>query len=180
MTIGFVFICLIICTICKCLMFKRRNIRWWYAIIPGLDKYTIGKLVQNKKLAIANCISYLVYMIVYITNFFYNIWIIANYSVDAKIPEDIQEQSVVNVALPKNIATSIYVINYAIIIIGLITLILWCMMMWKFTVMHKKNTWWILLWALMPVIPYIYFTASSDFVSKDGKLYTLKKVEITE
>jgi hypothetical protein len=32
----------------------------------------------------------------------------------------------------------------------------------------------------MPVIPYIYFTASSDFVSKDGKLYTLKKVEITE
>ena len=51
--------------------------------------------------------------------------------------------------------------------------------MWKFTIQQNRNPWWIMLWAIIPVIPYIVFANSSNVVI-DGKKYVFKKVEVEE
>ncbi len=180
MTIGAVFILTIICAVCRAIMFYKRGIPVKQAFIPGFNKYKLGKSVGCKKLAIANGISHVVFWLYFAFCFGYEIWIMQTYAYAITLPSSEGEFSTVEVQVPTTIGTIAVATKYVLIAFALITLVLWCMMMWQFTMKHKKNPWWIILWAVIPVIPYIYFTAINDFVATDGKRYTVQKVEIKE
>lgn len=180
MELGTIMLLSFICAICRSIIFKKRDIKWWKSFVPGYNKYLLGKLVQDKKLAIANAIAHTFFWLYFWACFGYELWIISNYAVGIQNPINGVEQSVVQVAVPENVANIAIWSKYILIAVALVTLILWCMMMWKFTIKHKRNPWWIVLWAALPVIPYIYFANISDVVSIDGKRYSIQKVEIKQ
>lgn len=180
MTLGTILIMQFIDMICRCIMFIRRDIKWKYAVIPGVNKYWLGKLVKSKKLGIANAISHTLFWLYFWFCFGLEIWVLQNYSAYAYIPKDGTTQSMIQIALPDNLANILVWSKYLLIAFAVVTIILWSMMMWRFTIQHKRNPWWICLWAVIPVIPYIYFASISDVVSIDGKRYSLQKVEIKD
>lgn len=180
MDLGTIIMFQIICLICRCIIFKKRDVSIKKAILPGVNKYWLGRLVKNKKLGIANCIAQVGFWIYFWFCFGLELWIIQNYTEFITVPTDNNAFSRVEVALPENIANLAIYSKYVLIAFAVITIILWCMMMWKFTILHKRSPWWICLWAVIPVIPYIYFACISDVVSIDGKRYSIKKVEIKQ
>lgn len=180
MPIGLLTIFLFICLICRIIIFNKHDISWIKAIIPGVNKYQLGKLGGCKKLICwLNAIIHPLLCIYFFICFCIELWIIQTYSTEATIPYDTNIDSKIYVAVPKNIANIAIWSKYILIAIAIIALISWCIMMWKFTITHKKNTWWILLWAIIPVIPYCYFAASKDVII-NGKRYTMKRVEISD
>ena len=174
MPIGIIAVLSIICMICRGIIFKKRDYKWWYTLIPGLNKYKLGKLVNSKKLGITNGILHVItYLAItyYIGLEFYMIY----HASAVHVPTD--GSSVVSIEIPKYLAQMAIITRYCIIAIGIITMIFWCMMMWKFTIQQKRNPWWIILWSVVPVIPYIFFAASPDVVI-NGKHYRLQRVEV--
>jgi len=161
-------------------MFKKRDLSVKKAMLPGVNKYWIGRLVGNKKLGIANGIAQVGFWTYFWACFGYEIWLIQNYATYVTVPTDNNAFSRVEVALPENLANIAIWSKYILIAFAVVTIILWCIMMWKFTIQHKRNPWWICLWAVIPVIPYIYFAYISDVVSIDGKRYSIQKVEIKQ
>lgn len=180
MSLGTIMFFQIICLICRCIMFKKRDLTIKKALIPGVNKYWLGKLVKSKKLGIANGIAHTVFWLYFCVCFGIELWIMQNYAAYITVPTNDSAFSQVHVSLPENIANLAIWSKYVLIAVGVVTIILWCMMMWKFTIQHKRNPWWICLWAVIPVIPYIYFASISDVVSIDGKRYSLQKVEIKQ
>lgn len=178
MTFGTVLIFSFICTICRCIIFKKRDVKWYYSFIPGLNKYKLGMLVGSKKLALFNAFMHPFLSLYFFFCFAYELWIIMNYSTNIQVPYDGITDSVIQVEVPTSVANIAIWSKYFLILFAIITMIVWCMMMWKFTIQHNRNPWWILLWAIIPVIPYIYFANISDVVSIDGKRYSIQKVEI--
>ena len=178
MTLGLLFILLIICVICRIIIFKKRDVKPWQALIPAYNKYKLGRLAKAKKLGIINAIAHTVFDVFFIFCFTFEFWIITNYADYIQVPEDGVSDSVIRVAVPDTVANIAIYSKYILIILAIFTFVVWCMMMWKFTIAHKKSPWWILLWAVIPVIPYIYFAAISDVLSIDGKRYSIQKTRV--
>lgn len=177
MPIGITVILTTICMVCRGIIFKKRDYKWWYTLIPGLNKYKLGKLVNSKKLAIWNCI---LHTLTYLSILFYmglEFYMVSTYAESIQIPKDGVTDSTITIQVPESLAHFAMGTRYVIIAIGFITLIVWCMMMWRFTIQHKRNPWWIILWAVVPVIPYIAFAASPEVVI-NGKRYKLQRVEV--
>lgn len=178
MTIDVLLIVLFICAICKCIMFRKRNIKGFLAFIPAVNKYYLGKLINSKKLGLFNAISHTIFWIVFIFCFSYEFYIIENFADTATISSNYLEQSIISVSVPESVANMAVYSKYVLIVIGIITIIGWAIMMWKFTMQHEKSPWWIIAWVVCPVVAYLYFTALNTFTAIDGKKYTIKKVEV--
>lgn len=168
-----------ICFVCKAIIFARRDIKSIWAFIPFINRYKLGKLTGSKRLAILHTILHPLFIFVFCASFGFELWIIKNYSYAIQIPEDGIDMSKIQVAVPQDIATFAVWSKYLLIFSAAIDLVVWCIMMWKFTIQHDKNPWWILLWAVIPAIPYATFAASSTVVI-DGKRYTTKRIEVNE
>ena len=180
MPIGILTILLIVCLICRCIIFSKRGIKCRNAFIPGYNKYKLGLAGGCKKwICILNGIIHPILHIFFIVCFYIEFWIIQNYSTEATISQDLSTDSRIYVSVPQNIANIAIWSKYILIAIAVIALILWCVMMWKFTMTNKKSPWWILLWAAIPAIPYCYFAATKDF-TVDGKRYKMERVEIQD
>ena len=180
MELGIILVFMCISAVCRYFIFKKRDIKGWYAFIPGVNKYKLGMLVKSKKLAIANSIMHVLFWIYFCMCLSLEVWIISKYAVRVTNSFDTNKISSIQVNVPESIANIAIWSKYILIALAIITLVVWCMMMWKFTIQHKRNPWWIILWAVIPVIPYIYFASISDVVAIDGKRYSIKKVEIKE
>lgn len=180
MSVGLLMMLSCICLVCRCFIFNRRDVSWKKAFIPGYNKYKLGMLGNNKKsICVVNGIIHTILHIYFYICFCIELWIIENYSTEATMPYDAMTDSRIYVSVPKSIANVAIYSKYVLVAIAVIALIMWCIMMWKFTITNKKNPWWILLWAAIPVIPYCYFASTRDFVL-DGKRYRLERVEIKD
>ena len=166
---------LIIFTCCfgRCIMFKNRDVKWWIALIPGVNKYFLGKMSGSKKLGIINGIIIPLWYAGLIGIYQFEVWIIQNYYYQAQVDDYLNGR--ILVIVPENIKNWIIFLKYAMIVLSVLTVVVWSWMMLKFSQLHKKSNWWIILWAVCPAIGYAYF-AFYDLISIDGKLYTLKKV----
>ena len=179
MEIGFVILLLFICVFCRCLIFRKNNIKTIWAILPIVNKYKFGQIVKSKKLGILNAIFSVLTASIFIFCLGYEIWIIKNYSQYAAIPTDGVSSTKIEVLVPQDVANIAIWSKYALIIIVTAYLILWAMMMWRFTIQQDRNPWWILCWTLVPVVAYIAF-AISNYVVIDGKKYNLVKEEVKD
>lgn len=179
MTLGFILALYAVCTICRAVIFKRRDINPIFAFIPAVNKYKMGKMVGSKKLAKFNMIMHPLLFITFMFCFGYEIWIIKEYSYAIQVPKDGFSDSRIDVLVPDDVALIAVWSKYFLIAVAAITIVVWCMMMWKFTIQHERNPWWIMVWAIIPTIAYIAFAVSSTVVI-NGKKYTTKRVEVGE
>lgn len=180
MTLEFLLISGIISAFCRYIIFKKRDVkRPITAFIPGINKYKLGKLVGSKKLGILNAIFFILLGITFIGCFGIELYIIQNYVYQITNPIDGVSESTIEALVPKDIANLAIGSKYALIGIAFASIVVWSIMMWKFTIQHGRNPWWIMLWTIIPVIPYVAF-AASPVVVIDGKKYTTTRVEISE
>ena len=178
MTIGYILISALVCLICRCFIFYKRDEKWQKAFIPGYNKYIIGKISNNKKLGIVNAIMHPVLSLSFFFCFCFELWIIGNYSTSATVPTNTNDASMFQVMIPENIANIAIYSKYFLIAMALITIVAWSMMMWKFTLLNKRSPWFIILWVFVPAIPYMIF-AISNTVCIENKIYIMKRVEKT-
>lgn len=176
MTIELTLISMLTCTICLAIIFKKRDVSPIWAFIPIANMTKFGKLVDSKKLGIATGIFKFLSRLIYIFVLGFEIYLMTEYAETATVPADALLDSTVEVAVPTTIAYTLIVARYAQIIITAVSIILFSILAWKFTIQHDRNPWWIMLWATASVIPYIVFAASSTVVI-DGKQYTTTRVE---
>lgn len=177
MKLGFIFALYAVCIICRAIIFNKRDIKAIWAFIPIMNKYKMGKMVGSKKLAIWNMIMHPLLIGTFTFCFGYELWIIKEFAYAIKIPVNGIDMSNIEVVVPDDIALIAIWSKYFLIVVAVVTLIVWLLMMWKFTIQHNRNPWWIMLWAIIPTIPYIVFAASSTVVI-DGIKYTVEKVKM--
>ena len=177
MSLGYVVLLMIVCALCRCVIFKKRDINPIAALIPILNKYKLGKLTGNKRLGLISGILISIFHLVFLFNFGLELWIIDQYAYTIKQPYNTIDDSQVEAIVTENIANLAIFSKYLLIVSATAALIFWCMMMWRFTMQHDKSPWWILLWAFIPAIPYVYFAFSSIIVI-DGKKYIMQKIEL--
>ena len=179
MTIGFILALTFVCIVCRCIIFKKRDIKIIWGILPIVNKYKFGRIVGSKLIGILNAIFQTLVFLAFGFAFGLELWIIKNYSQEVKIPVNGTSSSTIQVYVPEDIANIAIWSKYILIGLAVIAIVMWSIMMWKFTIQQNRNPWWIMLWAIIPVIPYIVFANSSNVVI-DGKKYVFKKVEVEE
>ena len=158
----------IICIGARCVIFKQRDVRWWKALIPAYNKYILGKLANQKKLGIFNAIAQpILYSLLFVA-YFYELWIMNNFQVN------LYDANRIIVEIPDSARIIILTLRYSVIILAAITIFVWSFMMYKFSSMHGKSSWWIIMWAICPAVGFSYFALSDD-VYIDNKHYRLKK-----
>lgn len=176
MSLGYIILLTTLCMFCRCIIFKKRDINPICGLIPILNKYKLGTLVGSKRLGLITGILISIFHIAFLFAFGLELWIIDNYAYSVKQPYNTTDNSQIEAMVPTSIANLAMFSKYLLIAIATAALIFWCMLMWRFTIQHDKSPWWILLWAAIPAIPYIYFMFSS-IVIIDGKKYVIQKVE---
>lgn len=172
---DFVLICLLICFITKCIIFNKNDISWWKGLIPGYSIYILGKIGNVKKIKIVNAILLPLAYLYFIACYIFELWIIRNYSVLVRVPNGDTYSSDIRVEVPSWVANLSLTSKYILIGIFLVSIICWSIMMYKFTKYHRRTTWWIVAWAIIPAIPYSYF-AISNRIMVDGKPARIEKV----
>lgn len=179
MTLGFILALCVICTICRAIIFKKHDIKPLWAFIPIANKYKLGKMIGSKRLGILNAILHPLTQLTFLFCFGYEIWIIKEYSQTIKVPVDGFSDSAIDVLVPNDVAFIAVWSKYFLIAVAAISIIVWCIMMWKLTMQQERNPWWIMIWAIIPAIAYIFFAASSTVIV-NGKKYITKKIEIED
>ena len=162
------FILLICIIIFRGLMFNARDEKWYKTLIPGYNKYVIGKLCDCKKLGIAIAVISCLLFVALISYFSIEIYAIRNYATLAKIPENVNEASTVYVTLPAIYLDVLMGIAYASLGIAVIYLVLWTIMTRKFSLKQNKSSWWMFAWIICPLIPYVYFSVINKTVYIPG------------
>lgn len=160
-----------ICAICRCVIFQKRDCRWWQGLIPIYSIYKFGKIHNARKLGIANAIIQPILYAVFFLCFAYEIYLLQNFSINVADGDFTQAFVIV----PEQEATIAMISKYVLLAVAAVAFILWCLLAWKIIKVHERSAWWILLWGIIPVIPYIVYAVSND-VYIDGKLYTSKRV----
>lgn len=163
-----------VCIVERCFIFFQRDVSFWKALIPGYNKYVLGKLCNCKKLGIATAIFLLLLIGALIGIYNFEVWIVETYASNGVFVNPATGQLILDV--PEHIANWLQVFKYVIIGLAACSITAWSWLMLKFSQMHQKSNWWILLWALCPAIPYTMLAFSKQ-VAMYGKRYTVKKVE---
>ena len=167
--------CIILAFIFECIVFQKHKEKWWKALIPGYNKYLLGKMCDSPKLGKINAVMIPFAKIYFFTCYCFEMWLVRNYATQVKIPYDTTQTSQIEVVVPKAIANMAIWSKYILIVVIVVTVFLWAKMMWNFTLKHEKTGWWVMLWVFSPVIPFGYFALTKS-VYVDGKLYKIKKV----
>lgn len=158
----------VVCMVLRGIIFQNRGEMWIKTLIPCYNKYILGKLSDSKKLglmvAIANALFYIVTFIKVV---------LESYIVDAinmyatEITESLSD------IVPQNIITANNICEYVVYVSAGIYFILWVTLMRKFSELQQTSTWWMILWGLCPIVPYIYYTFiyQSYYIPKEGLVY---------
>ena len=174
----FLTVILITCTILRAFLFNQRGEKPWKALIPLYNKYILGKLSDSKKLGIITTIFCALTYIAALFSYYVELMMLSlipsgtdfsTAKVKDYIPDDL-------VAI--NDASKIIMLIFAIIFI-----LSWSLMMRQFSEKNNANTWWILGWAICPIISYIYFIFINNYyytVDKDLVRYEVKMVSEKE
>lgn len=174
----FVTILAIICAILRAVLFNQRGEKPWKALIPFYNKYILGRLCDAKKLGIITTIF------CFLTHFS----IIFTYYIEITMLSLIPAGTDFSTAkvkdyIPDDLVTSYHTSQILMLIFMIIFILSWSIMMRQFSEKNNANTWWILGWAICPIVSYIYFTFINNYyytVDKELVKYEVKKVNENE
>lgn len=178
MQIGTVIICMFISALARCVMFQKRDVKWWKALIPCYNKVILGKMSNSKKIGIINAIMLPVLYIYFLACFGYELWIMENYTQWVRTDPTATNDSLVQVVVPKEVANTAIYSKYVLIGLAAIALICWIIFAIKYVKANKLSYWWMLWWVIVPVVPYCYFAISNKRIVINGKSYEMKRVEV--
>lgn len=170
----FLVIVFALCIFSRCVILHQRGYKAWQGLIPGYNKYLLGKSCNCKKLGTACAIALPVWWAGIIGLYFYEAWLVQTY-VQYMLVNDTQAQLVL--ILPENIKTWLFVFRYAMIAVSVVTIVIWSWLMLKFSQSNRNTNWMIIVWAVCPVLAYIYYVFKKEF-SIQGKMFTNKKVPV--
>ena len=94
----------ILCVAARCVICQQRDIAWWKAIVPGYNKYLLGKLCKHKKLGVACGFLEVIWYCVIAGVYVYEVWLYQKYAtgyanIDGQIvlavPEDIKSTFII-------------------------------------------------------------------------------------
>lgn len=155
----FIFFVLFICIIIfRGLLFSARDEKWYKTLIPGYNKYILGKLCDAKKLGVIIGVISVLFVAALIAYASVEIYAIQNYATLAKIPENINEASTIYITLPAMYIDILTGISYGALGLAIIYLTLWIIITRKFSLKQDKTSWWMFGWIICPLIPYVYFS----------------------
>ena len=149
----FIFVAFIICIIARVKIFWDRQEKGWKALIPFYNKYVLGKIIDNKKIGII--VSIFEFLFIGIIS----LCIYIEYIILEKIPYTITDIDNFNLTdyVPQSLLTSNSIFKILLIIIAVLYFISWVILTYKFSDKQNSNTWWMLAWAIIPVVPYIHY-----------------------
>lgn len=165
----------LICIIARGMFFHKSKDKWYKTFIPVYNIYTLGKLNNQKKLGLATGIVLTFTNLFFVFCFAYELWILENYTTNIQIPQALQQQGIINVAVPENVANVAIYSKYILLAVATLSIMLWSILLWKFLIYQKSNYWWIILWVMIPVIPYVYFGVIRKKIVIDNKMYVFEK-----
>ena len=174
----FITLLLITCTILRAFLFNQRGEKPWKSLIPLYNKYVLGQLSDSKKLGIITVIFCALTYISALFSYYVELMMLSlipsgtDFST-AKIKDYIPDDLVAI-----NDASKIIMLIFAIIFI-----MSWSLMMRQFSEKNNANTWWILGWAICPIICYIYFIFINNYyytTEKELVKYEVKTVSEKE
>ena len=171
----FIFIAFIICIIARVKIFKDRYERGWKALVPFYNKYIFGKLIDNKKLGliVSICNALFIGLIC--------ICVYIEYEILDKLPYTIEDVDTFNILdyVPQSLLTSNNVFKILLLISAVAYFVTWVILTYKFSAKQNSNTWWMLAWAIIPVVPYIYYAYIYNTVYLTDKgLVQFQKMEV--
>lgn len=173
----FISLIIIICTILRAVIFNQRGEKAWKSLIPFYNKYVLGQLSDAKKLGIITAVFNLITVIITMCSYSIELMMLS------LIPSGTDlAVSKINDYIPKDLLMLNDTSKILLLISCTIFLFSWSLMMRQFSEKNNANTWWILGWAICPIICYIYFIfVNQYFYTKDKKLvvYDTKTVTTT-
>ena len=162
----------ILCVAARCVIFQQRDITWWKAIVPGYNKYLLGKLCKHKKLGVACGFLEVIWYCVIAGVYEYEVWLTQRYATGYA-----NNNGQIILAVPEEIRTAFTILRVVVIVTAALYLFVWSVMMWKFSNMHQKSNKWLILWTIVPVIPLCYF-ALSKRIAMYGEVYDYTRVPV--
>lgn len=162
----------ILCIAARCVICQQRDITWWKAIVPGYNKYLLGKLCNHKKLGVACGFLEVIWSCVIAGVYVYEVWLYQTYATGYA-----NTNGQIILAVPEDIKSTFIILRILVIVIAASYLFVWSVMMWKFSNMHQKSNKWLILWTVVPVIPLCYF-ALSKRVAMYGEVYDYTRVPV--
>lgn len=166
-----IFLAMFTCIVVTCVIFQQRDEKWWYALIPGYNKYIFGKLCNQKKVGTVLAVANLLWdiLLVYLVYF--------EYQLSANYYAGMYDATTMILNVPEEMKIQIDVLRIIIMVIAAVYMATWTYVMYKFSAMHGKSPKWVFGWAIAPVFLLCYF-ALSNKVAMYGKMYVLEKKEI--
>ena len=165
------FIIMIVCVVDTCIIFSQRDEKWWKALIPGYNRYVFGKLCNSKKLGVLSGIMKIVWNIVLMFIYGFELWIAQTYTMS------LYDANKLIFEVPASVKDWITILRIVMIVVAAIYMFVWSYLMNKFSQMHGKSSWWIALWAICPVIPLHYFALSKN-IAMYGNSFNLERVPV--
>lgn len=174
----FITIVTIICVILKAVLFNQRGEKAWKALIPFYNKYVLGRLGDAKKLGIINTIfcflaNAAIFFTYYIELVMLSLVPVGTDFSTAKVKDYI----------PDDLVASYHASQVLMLIFVVIYFFSWALMMRQFSEKNNANTWWILGWAVCPIIGYIYFIFINNYfytINKELVKYEVKTISEKE
>ena len=134
------------------MLFSKREEKWYKTLIPGYNRYTIGKLSDSKKVGLIAGISNVLFQIIFLLYLGLELQLLETGQLV------VYEDKIVGIASSDTIATLMnYVLPYAWYAMALIAWLSWVWMMRKFSIKQGSSSWWLFAWAICPIVGYIYF-----------------------
>ena len=169
-----ILIILITCTILRAVIFNQRGEKPWKAVIPLYNKYILGKLSDTKKLGIITAIFCALTYIILILSYSIELMMLSLIPSGTEFSNESFSEYIPDTLTNANDASKILLLLVAIIFV-----FSWSLMMRKFSEKNKANTWWIIGWAISPIICYIYFIFIHKYfytIDKEIIVYTKNNI----
>lgn len=141
------FILMLACLMLRGMLFHQREEKWYKTLIPGYNKYVLGKLTENKKLGLVAGISHAMFHILFLV---YIVIVLVMMEEGTALIANGEFYVLTN-------RTLLNVIQYVWLAFALIAWVTWTWLMRNFSMKQKSSSWWMFMWAICPTLAYIYF-----------------------
>lgn len=172
----YMIIAYLLAAILRCIVFHKREEKWYKGLIPFYNKYTLGKLCDNKVIGIINGI------LNFLTIGVFASLIILEYHMLMELPSVIEDASTFDVYqyISQTEMDFNNGLQVALGIVAALYFVSWVWLGYRFIKKNGDPVWWILVWILVPDLSYIYYSTHSKMYIPGTGMVKLKKVIINE
>lgn len=163
-------------TILRSIVFHKREEKWYKGFIPFYNKYTLGKLCDQKILGIITAVLNFLVVAIFTT------LVILEYHIIMSMPaviEDINNFDIYQYVTKFEIDFN-NVLQVVIGVIAALYIVFWTWLSYKFIKKNGDPVWWLLVWIIVPDLGYLYSCTHNTVYIPGTGMVKYKKVVIDE